>query len=165
VTFAGPQRAQAANECGVGPTVTCTEASYPGGIIYSTGPAAQTVTLDNRNMTSGRVQISGASNGDFILNAARFQSVTSGTIALSIVNTGATSGSGFITSDAGTVTSSFGGSAGGTVFAQTSLGTARVTLNGGLVVNTALSGGGGQDSVLVWDQLNCNDGRVCYIWQ
>ena len=148
---ASPQMAHAANECGAdatgNDTLTCSGASYGAGIAY-TGSDGLTLNLVNPSMviSSGTQGVSlqspalGPAGARTIVNVTDIGSITAAGSAVSVTNTSAGGHAG-VNIDGGTLTTT------GSTFTVTVQGSgangtdARLTLNGGRVVNTGTGGG------------------------
>lgn len=139
---ASPQIARAANECGPtvagADTITCSGASYAGGITYTNPIDGFTLNLNNPGMAISGTGISitylaAGLPGDVFLNATSFGSITTAGTAISVTNNRGI-GLAALTMDGGSVTSASANSA---VLVTANLGNpARVTLNGGQILNT-----------------------------
>jgi outer membrane autotransporter protein len=138
---AAPQRARAANECGVDgagqDTLTCSAASYATGITYTLSNGV-TLNLDNPAMvvtgvTGASLQSAGALT-QLTVNVTNVNTITTTGSAVTVSNTG-TNGLASVNIQGGTLTttgasptvSANGGATGGN---------AQVTLTGGQILNT-----------------------------
>lgn len=147
---ASPQIARAANECGADTagqnTVTCSAASYATGITYTLSDGLA-LNLDNPSMVvvSGTQGVSlqtsvGPVGANLTVNVTNVGSITAAGSAVS-VNHGGSAGLAAVNIDGGTLTTT------GATFTVTVQGNggngtdARLTLNGGRVVNAGTGGG------------------------
>jgi outer membrane autotransporter protein len=143
---AAPQRARAANECGVdgaGPTtLTCAPGNYAAGITY-TNSNGLTLNLDNPGtvVTGGvsiQATVSAPTGAQTTINVTN-GTITAGTSAVSVVNA-AINGITSINIQGGTLTST-GLSPAVFVSAPQATGNALVTMTGGQLFNTGTGGG------------------------
>jgi len=145
---AAPQRARAANECGVDgagqDTLICSAANYGTGITYTLSNGL-TLNLDNPAMVvTGTPGVSlttgvGSSNSVLTVTVSNINTITSTGSAISVSN-GAAGGVAAINVNSGTLTSN---AVAGTVLATGGNSTAsgQVTLSGGQIVNTGTGAG------------------------